>query len=116
VRTLVAKLDAAAFADREAAAAAIRELGDAAAPVLRTLVKGKLSAEQAGRVERLLAEAEAPVLPPGERLRRVRAVAVLEWAGTAEARKVLAELAAGTAADRPTREAKDAVRRLAAPR
>jgi WD40 repeat protein len=116
VRTLVAKLDAAAFADREAAAAAIRELGDAAAPVLRTLVKGKLSAEQAGRVERLLAEAEAPVLPPGERLRRVRAVAVLEWAGTAEARKVLAELAAGTAVDRPTREAKEAVRRLAAPR
>jgi hypothetical protein len=113
VRQLVARLDAPAFAQREAAAGAIRELGDAAAPALRALLKGGLSAEQAGRVERLLAEAEAPVLPPGERLRRVRAVAALEWAGTADARKLLRELAAGTAADRPTREAAAAVRRLA---
>jgi WD40 repeat protein len=112
VRKLVARLDAPAFPQREAAAAAIRELGDAAAPALRAVLKGGLSAEQAVRVERLLAEAEAPVLPTGERLRRVRAVAALEWARTAEARKLLSELAAGTAADRPTREAAAAVRRL----
>ena len=112
VGKLVARLDAAAFAQREAAAAAIRALGDAAAPALRAVLKGGLSAEQAGRVERLLAEAEAPVLPPGDRLRRVRAVAALEWAGTADARTLLAGLAAGAAGDRQTREAAAAVRRL----
>ncbi|HKB06484.1 MAG TPA: WD40 repeat domain-containing protein, partial [Gemmataceae bacterium] len=112
VRKLVARLDAPAFAQREAAAAAIRELGDAATPALRAVLKGGLSAEQAGRVDRLVAEAEAPVLPPGERLRRLRAVAALEWAGSADARKLLRELASGTTADRSTREAAAAIRRL----
>jgi hypothetical protein len=113
VRKLVAGLDARAFADREAAEKELSELGAAAVPVLRTLLKGGLSAEQAQRVERLLTAADAPVLAPGDRLRQVRAVAALELAGTVEARRLLAELAGGAAEDRQTQEAKAALDRLA---
>jgi WD40 repeat protein len=105
VRPLVKRLDAAEFAEREAAAKALRDLGEAAAPALRQALEGELSAEQRRRVAEVLAAAAAPAVLSGDRLRQVRAVSVLERAATPEARKLLAELAAGNPDVQLTREA-----------
>jgi hypothetical protein len=56
------------------------------------------------RVERLLARLKPP-LPPGEKLRQVRAVETLELIGTPDAHRLLEELAAGEPAARLTQEA-----------
>jgi len=50
--------------------------------------------------------------PTGERLRQVRTVAALEYSGSADARKVLADLAKGVADATVTREAVEAIRRI----
>ncbi|HET6575128.1 MAG TPA: sigma factor-like helix-turn-helix DNA-binding protein, partial [Fimbriiglobus sp.] len=112
VNALVRRLDATAFADREAAERALRDLGDAAVPALRAAIKGELSAEQRQRVEAVLRDADVTALPPGDRLRAVRAVAVLERVGSAEARALLAKWADGLASARLTREAKAALARV----
>jgi hypothetical protein len=113
VRKLVAQLDADDFAAREAAGRELLELGEAAATVIRAVVKGGgLSAEQTRRLNAVLGAAEAPVLAAGERLRAVRSVAVLERVGTPDARELLGRLAKGVPGARLTREAADALRRL----
>jgi RNA polymerase sigma factor (sigma-70 family) len=109
---LVAQLGAEEFADREAAERELRDLGDAAAPALREAAKVGLLAEQARRVNKLLTAADAVLLAPGDRLRAVRAVAVLEHIGAKDAREFLGRLAKGAAGARLTREAADALRRL----
>jgi RNA polymerase sigma factor (sigma-70 family) len=109
VRGLVAKLDAKGFAAREAAEKGLRDLGDAAVPTLRELVKEKLSAEQRERMDRVLATATAAAPPAGERLREVRAVAVLE---RAMAKDVLRKLADGLPDARLTHEARAALKRI----
>jgi hypothetical protein len=109
VRQLVVKLDAPAFADREAAAKSLREMGDSAIPALRAALKAGLSAEAAGRVERLLAAAAEPVPSSSLGRQQVRAVAVLQRIGSANARKLLEEFAGGLAEARLTREAADAL-------
>jgi hypothetical protein len=50
---------------------------------------------------------------PGEWLRAIRAVAVLEHIGTPEAHELLQSLAGGTPESRLTREAKASLQRLA---
>ena len=70
-----------------------------------------MTAESRDRVERLLPDIENETNLTGNRLRQVRAVAVLELAATDEARKLLDELAEGLAAARLTKEAADAVER-----
>jgi WD40 repeat protein len=114
VRKLVAGLDSRAFADREVAEKELNELGTVAAPALRTLLKGGLSAEQTRRVERLLQAADAGVLPPGEQLQQVRAIASLELAGTPATRELLADLAKGAPGARLTAEATASLERLKA--
>jgi RNA polymerase sigma factor (sigma-70 family) len=109
VRGLVAKLDAKGFAAREEAEKGLRELGDAALPTLRDLAKDKLSAEQRERMDRVLAAATAPIPPAGERLREVRAIAILERAG---AKDVLRKLAEGLPDARLTLEARAALKRI----
>jgi hypothetical protein len=116
VRGLVAKLDVPAFATREAAEKQLRELGETAVPALRAALKAGVSDEQKVRVDRLLAAAATPVIGPGDRLRQLRAVAVLERAGTDDARKLLDELAGGLSEARLTREAAAAIRRLSVPK
>jgi hypothetical protein len=112
VRSLVAKLDDPEFAEREAATKALQALGVSAAPAMRSALKGELSAEQVDRIKRLLMALNSWVVPPGERLRELRAVAILERFGTAEARKKLDELAGGVPDARLTMEAAAAVARL----
>jgi hypothetical protein len=92
---LIADLDSDVFATREAASARLRELGAKAEPALRRAA-GSDSAEVRQRAEKLLAALSfvAPAKPrlpaAGELLRGLRAVEVLERAGTPEARAVLA--------------------------
>jgi hypothetical protein len=112
VRELIAQLGAEEFADREAAERELRELEDAAAPALQAAMKAGLSPEQARRAGLILATAVAPTLPPGARLRAVRAVAVLEWIATKDACDLLAVLTGGLEDARLTREAKAAADRL----
>jgi WD40 repeat protein len=101
------------FAEREWASAALARLGERAAPALGRLLTEKPSLEVYRRADRLLARAEREPLTAG-RLRELRAVAVLERAGGAEARRVLEGLAKGAPGARLTEEAKAALRRRGA--
>ena len=112
VRQLVAKLDASEFAEREKATEELQNLGCAAVPVLRQALKGEVSAEQRKRVEEVLAAVTAPAILSGDSLRQMRAVSVLERAATADARKLLSELAAGNPEARLTKEAAEAAVRM----
>jgi WD40 repeat protein len=111
VRALIADLDKDDFATRERATAALREHGPVAAAALREVVANSPSAEARRRAEGLLREMENGVLPPRE-LRALRAVEVLEWIATPEARARLLELTKGAADARLTREAAAACKRL----
>jgi WD40 repeat protein len=113
VKRLVESLDAPMFADREKAEAALRDVGELAVATLRKLQEAGLTAEQGARVKKILAAALDPVLPAGETLRQVRAVAVLERIGTAEAKKILTDLATGAPDARVTKEAKSTLERIA---
>jgi hypothetical protein len=94
VRRSVADLDAASFAVRRKAVAHLRNLGLAAAPVLRQASQRDLPLEVRRRVEQLLEDLRnRPV--SGEWLRTLRALAVLEHAHTPEAHRVLRALAGG---------------------
>jgi hypothetical protein len=63
-------------------------------------------------MEQILARLEEP-LPSGERLRSHRALAVLEYLGTPQAREVLTALGRGAPEVFVTREARAAAERLA---
>jgi hypothetical protein len=89
----------------------LEALKDEARPALRRALADNPSAEVRKRLEELLSR--PALLPPGEALRRVRAVEVLERLGTPEARRLLGALAGGEPEARLTREAQAALRRLA---
>jgi hypothetical protein len=105
---LIADLDSDQFAVRDKAAGELEKLGELAAPALKEALKGRRSSEARRRLELLLA-----VRPPaGDRLRELRALEVLERAGTAGAREVLRDLAGGAPEARLTQEAKASLERL----
>jgi len=95
---------------RDRAEAALGKFGEAAVPALRNGLVGG-TAEVRRRVERLLKAVEGPLSDPA-RLREVRAVEALEYAGTKEARAVIGWLAGGAPEARLTREARWALHRL----
>jgi hypothetical protein len=105
-------LDSKQFEVRDRARAALEKLGELAEPALRQVLEGNPSLETRRRVERLLEELDR-ARPHPERLRAARAVAVLERAGTAEARKHLMVLAAGAPGAWLTRETQASLERLA---
>jgi hypothetical protein len=111
VERLLADLDSDKFAVREAASKELAALGERVEPVLRRALKGSPPVEVRRRVEALLDALTG--LPPRDTLRAVRAIGVLERVGTPEARQVLRTLAGGLASARQTREAKEALARLA---
>jgi WD40 repeat protein len=110
---LLADLGSDDFATREAATEELGKAVECAVGQLLASSNTELSPEQKLRVDQLLGlwkvADQRPLTP--ERLRMVRAVAVLELMGTPDARKLLAELAAGAAAATTTREAKRALER-----
>jgi hypothetical protein len=111
VKKLIADLDADEFQVREAAAKELAKIGKPAESLLRAALAGSPSAEVKGRVERLLQAIGEESLTP-EQQRDVRAVRVLEQAGTPEARKLLETLTGGSATWWVMREAKAALERL----
>src|SRR5262249_26390236 len=108
----IADLDSDTFAVRQKAFEQLESLGPAAGPALRKALEKEVSAELRRRVEELL---ERLTYRPasGESLRTLRALAVLEQAGTPEARQLLEALARGAPEASLTQEANAALGRLA---
>ncbi len=116
VRRLVAALGADRWAEREAAAKKLRQLGQAAVPVLRESLKGKCGPEARSRIEALLAAVRRLSVPGEERAPYTRILRLLEAIGSEAAIRALAELRRhGPAADVQA-EALAASRRVAARR
>jgi WD40 repeat protein len=111
VRPLLDDLDNDDFRRREAASARLRELGERAEGALRKALLADPSLEKRRRLGVLLKAREGP--PSAESLRELRAAAVLERIGTAEAVALLKELAGGDPAARLTREAAAVLERSA---
>jgi len=109
---LIADLDSEKFKVHEQAAQELEKLGDAAEPALREALRKSTSADLKLRIGVLLRRLGFPLSSP-ESLRRVRAVEVLEQAGTSEARKLLQALAKGTPEARLTTLANASLQRLA---
>jgi len=117
--SLLADLDSPKYQVREKALQELAKLGELAEPGLKRVLEGKPSLEVRQRVERLLEQLQGTIIAP-DRLREIRAVEALEHIGTAEARRLLQDLAQGAPEARLTQEAKAAQQRLstrtAAPR
>jgi hypothetical protein len=90
----------------------LKNLGVVAERDLREELKRKNSPEIRRRIEQLLENLTNRPLS-GEPLRTSRALAVLEYAGTPEARRLLQELAAGESDAWLTQEAKASLERSA---
>ena len=115
IRQHIKDLDAEAFAVREQAFRELETLGPVAAADLRRALEEKPSPEMRRRIERLLDSLSSRPLA-GEPLRTLRALAVLEYAGTPEVRRLLSKLADGAPGGWLTQEAKAACERLTLPR
>jgi RNA polymerase sigma factor (sigma-70 family) len=109
---LVTDLDSKEFARRDKAVQDLTSLGELAEPALQGALKKKPPLEVRRRIEQLLDKRQKEGPSPGE-LRAVRAMEVLEYLGTPEARHVLAPLAQGAPQARLTQEAKASLERLA---
>jgi hypothetical protein len=105
---LIADLDSDTFGTRDVAERELARLGHAAEPALRMALNGSPSAEHRRRVERLL---EALGAPQEQDVAASRAVEVLEWMGTPEARRLLKEYGRGAPGAWLTEEAAAALRR-----
>jgi hypothetical protein len=105
-------LDSEKFAVRDQATRELEKLGEQAVPALEKVLAGQPSLETRKRAEQLLEKLSGKVLTT-EQVRVVRAVEVLEQAGTREARQLLETLAKGAPGALPTREARAALQRLA---
>jgi WD40 repeat protein len=108
---LLADLDDDRFEVRQQASEELERLGARAEARLRSALGGALSAEACSRIERVL-EALAGPEAHREQLRALRLTEVLEQIGTAEARKVLNDLAVAEPETPLGQEARAAGRRL----
>jgi WD40 repeat protein len=106
----VAELDSDDFEAREGASRELERLAEAAVPALRRGLAARPSPEGRRRIEGLLERHGRPERLTAEGLRQLRALEALERAGTAEARRLIEELAGGEPEARLTREAKAALR------
>src|SRR5262249_28478468 len=108
IKELIGDLGADDFATRERATATLKELGPVARAALREVVAKSASAEARRRAEGILEEMDNAVTPPGQ----LRALRVLEWIATQEARARLLELTKGAPDVHLTREAAATCKRL----
>jgi hypothetical protein len=97
------------FDKRNRAARELEAVGEAASPLLHRALEARPPLETRRRIEGILERWEGP---SAARLIAVRATAVLERAGTAEARRLLEELAGGAPAAHLTQEARASRQRL----
>jgi len=114
LQQLIRDLDSEQFVVRQKAETDLEKLGELAEPALQKVLQSKPTLEVTQRVERLLGKLGGAVVEP-DILRTLRAIEILEGIGTAEARQVLKQLAAGTAGAPQTREARAALERRTAP-
>jgi WD40 repeat protein len=110
IASLIAKLDNDDFEIREKALEELAGLGEAALPALRKALSATTSLEVRRRAGLLLEPWDRPT-PVPEQLRLLRALEVLEYIGTAEARAVLETLARGEPQARLTNEAQVVLKR-----
>jgi hypothetical protein len=96
---------------REKASADLEKAGAVALEHLKKTLAKPPSLEVKRRVERLLRRLDPTLLPP-EELVTLRGVQTLEYIGTAEARKVLEQLASSSSGARVAEEASQAVERM----
>jgi hypothetical protein len=108
---LVAELDNAKFATRERAAKELEKLGRLASPALHKALKASKNDELRRRATGLLERLNPEELSEAE-LQQWRALAVVEFAGTPEARRLLQEWARGAPGALLTTWANDALERL----
>jgi RNA polymerase sigma factor (sigma-70 family) len=111
VARLIAALDSERFATRRQAARELEALGEPVAEHLRKALTRPPTLESRRRLEQLLEQVTSP-LPTGPRLQALRAIEALEHLGTAEARKLLRELAGGAPGALRTRAARESLGRL----
>jgi hypothetical protein len=109
---LLADLDHEQFKVRQQAQQELQKAGVLIEPELRRALAGPLSLEARHRVKQLVAKLDKGV-PGPEVLRVLRAVETLERMASAEARKVLRELAKGETESPLVQEARAALGRLA---
>jgi RNA polymerase sigma factor (sigma-70 family) len=110
VGRLIADLDSESFDTRDAAERELERLGRAAEPALRKALKGSPSPEQRRRIEKLVGALDTATASP--EVAASRAVEVLEWVGTPEAKRLVDELARGAPESWLTKEAAAARKRL----
>jgi RNA polymerase sigma factor (sigma-70 family) len=108
----IADFDSDSFDVRQAAATELGRLGELVRPALDEALKKGPSAEARRQIEGLLGRLKLGGPLSAEDLRLLRAVEVLEWVGTPEARKLLAGLAKGAAGARLTRTAAESLQRM----
>jgi WD40 repeat protein len=111
LRQLIADLNSNTFRVREKAAKELEDLGHAAAPALRKALAERPPAEAVQQIERLLVR-KPDIANRPDQLRRLRAMQVLERLGTADARQILSDLAAGLPLAAETKEAQAALARI----
>src|SRR5262249_17133159 len=96
IAQLVADLDSNQFDVPEAADIELQKLGELAIPAIKKSLADIASPEVRRRLEALVEkQQQESVTPTPERLRLLRAVEVLEWMATPEAKELLAGLAKG---------------------
>jgi WD40 repeat protein len=111
VRRAVADLDDAAFTTREEATKRLERMGGAVVPALRQALAATDSPEVRRRLEGVIERLTSLATTP-DALRRLRVIGVLERLGTADAQKLLADLAAGAIHPQEVRAARAALDRL----
>jgi hypothetical protein len=111
VRAWIDDLESDKFKVRETATAALAKLGEFAEHQLEKVLTGNPTLEMRHRVEVLLHKLNKPTLSP-QRLQQERALLVLQWVRTAEAKRLLEALAQGAPEAWLTQQAKAACRRL----
>jgi WD40 repeat protein len=112
VERWVADLESAKYAARQEAAVNLVKAGEQVVPALQKVLASQPTIETRKRVEDLLDKLTGGT-PTAEQLRLVRAVEALERTGTSDARKLLRTLAEGAPGALATRQAEDALARLA---
>jgi WD40 repeat protein len=111
VRQLIADLGSDHFTVRRDATAELEQLGELAEAALRAALATQPALEAHRRLERLLGKIEGPITGP-EKVRALRAVAVLEHSATPGARRLLETLGRGAPAALVTQAAQGSLRRL----
>jgi hypothetical protein len=108
---LLSELGDRSFRIREKATRELEEKDKAAKPSIRSALERQPSAEARLRMGRLLERLRAAAFPP-ETMRRLRAVEVLEYAGTPQARRLLSDIARGAPESVLTKDASAARERM----